>query len=221
MGGRASYTDMKTALIAGSSGLIGSQLLSLLIESPVYDKVVALTRVDLTPHPKLVQVKGDFKTIGKNTTSWAVDDVFCCLGTTMAKAGSKEKFREVDFDYPLLIAHSTYSLGAKQFLLVSALGADKNAAVFYNRVKGEIEEAISAVGFRCVHIFRPSLLLGPRTESRSAEDAAKFFYRIFGFLIPRKYKAIEAAKVAKAMIHFAAEEKSGNFIHESTDLQRF
>jgi len=212
---------MKTALIAGGTGLIGSQLLKLLLASPQYDRVIALSRIDLPAHAKLEQVKADFKSIKEEAKSFIADDVFCCLGTTMAKAGSKEKFREIDFDYPLLIAKATQSMGAKQYLLVSALGANKKSAVYYNQVKGETEEALTSSGFRTVHIFRPSLLLGPRAEQRSAEDAAKFFYRVFGFLIPRKYKAIESAKVAKAMIHFASLDKSGIFIHESMDLQQF
>lgn len=212
---------MKTALIAGSTGLIGSQVLQLLLESPRYDSVIALTRKELPVHPKLVQITGDLKRIKGEVNPFVADDVFCCLGTTMAKAGSKEKFREVDFDFPLMIAQATHSMGAKQYLLVSALGASKKSSVYYNEVKGDIEEAISAIDFKTVHIFRPSLLLGPRKEQRSTEDAAKFLYKYFGFLIPEKYKAIESAKVAKAMIHFASLDKSGNFIHESTDLQKF
>ena len=139
----------------------------------------------------------------------------------MAKAGSREKFHKIDYDYPLELARITYSLGAKQYLLVSALGADKGSSLYYNKVKGEVEEAISAVGFETVHIFRPSLLLGERAEKRSGEDAAKFFYKVFGRLIPKKYQAIDSAEVAAAMLHFAAEHKNGKFLHESVDLLGF
>ncbi len=212
---------MKTALIAGSTGLIGSQLLSLLLQNPAYTKVTALTRVDLPQHPKLTQIRVDFARLGENSSALKADDVYCCLGTTMAKAGSKENFYQVDFYFPFLLAKTTRSVGAKKFMLVSALGANKNSSIYYNQVKGEIEEAISSVAFDAVHIFRPSLLLGPRTEKRSAEDAAKFFYKAFGFLIPKKYKAIESVNVARAMQHFASEDKKGIFIHESADLQQF
>lgn len=212
---------MKTALIAGSTGLIGSQLLSLLLKNPAYVKVIALTRVDLAPHPKLTQIKVEFGNLGENSSALKADDVYCCLGTTMAKAGSKENFYQVDFYYPFLLAKTSKSVGAKKFMLVSALGANKSSSIYYNQVKGEIEEAISSVPFDAIHIFRPSLLLGPRSEKRSAEDAAKFFYKAFGFLIPKKYKAIQSMKVARAMQHFAAEDKKGIFIHESADLQRF
>lgn len=212
---------MKTALIAGSTGLIGSQLLSLLLQNPAYTKVIALTRTDLPHHPKLTQIKLEFGNLGENSSALKADDVYCCLGTTMAKARTKENFYQVDFYYPFLLAKTSKSVGAKKFMLVSALGANKNSSIYYNQVKGEIEEAISSVAFEAVHIFRPSLLLGPRTEKRSAEDAAKIFYKVFGLLIPKKYKAIPSVKVARAMQHFAAEDKKGIFIHESGELQQF
>lgn len=212
---------MRTALLAGTTGLIGKQVLQLLLESAEYSKVIALTRHDLPGHPKLTQVKIELATIPEKADALKADDVFCCLGTTMAKAGSKEKFRQVDFYYPFLLARTTKGIGAKKYMLVSALGANKNSTIFYNEVKGELEEAISAIGFDAVHILRPSLLLGPREEKRSAEDAAKVFYKIFSFLMPAKYKAIESLKVAKAMIHFAALDKRGIFIHESQELQQF
>jgi uncharacterized protein YbjT (DUF2867 family) len=212
---------MKTALLAGSTGLTGKQLLQFLLESSRYSKVIAVTRQDLPAHPKLIQIKTEFEKISESTDDLKADDVFCCLGTTMQKAGSKENFYKVDFEYPLLLSTISLSSGAKQFLLISALGADKTSSIYYNKVKGEIEEAIVQVGFETVHIFRPSLLLGPRTEKRAGEDTAKLLYKIFGFLIPKKYKAIEAVKVARAMIHAAEQERKGVFIHESAELQKF
>jgi len=175
----------------------------------------------LPAHPKLEQVRVQVGSIDEKASSLKADDVFCCLGTTMAKAGSKEKFYEIDFEYPVELARITHSLGATQYLLVSALGANKNSSIYYNRVKGEAEEAISAIGFDSVHIFRPSLLLGARTEKRSGEDAAKIFYKVFGFLIPKKYQAIESSQVAAAMLHFAVAFKNGKFIHESVDMLEF
>jgi len=212
---------MKTALIAGSTGLIGRQLLQLLLESDRYTKVVALTRNDLPAHPKLEVLKTQFDNLSQWSNKLAADDVFCCLGTTMAKAGSRENFYQVDFFYPLLIAKTAQARGAKQYLLVSALGANPDSTIYYNRVKGEIEQAIREVPFTTVHIFRPSLLLGPREEKRSGENAAKLFYRIFGFLIPRKYKAIDSARVARAMLAEAGREQPGQFVHESGELQAY
>jgi uncharacterized protein YbjT (DUF2867 family) len=121
----------------------------------------------------------------------------------------------------LKLAALTSQLGAKQFLLVSALGADKKSSVYYNRVKGELEDAVSKLDFQTIHIFRPSLLLGPRAEKRPGEEAAKLFYKIFWFLLPDKYKAIHAEKVAKAMRHFAISEQKGVFIHESREMQHY
>lgn len=213
---------MKTALVAGSTGLIGKQLVQLLLAGSDYDQVKAITRTDLSlTHARLVQVNVDFRRLDDLKEILKADDVFCCLGTTMAKARSEEKFREVDYDYPLALARLTLEQGAKQFLLVSALGASKQSSFFYNQVKGQLEDAVTRLGFQTIHIFRPSLLLGPRAEHRSAEEAAKFFYKVFGFLIPARYKAIRADKVAKAMIHFATQEERGIWIHESRDLQRF
>jgi uncharacterized protein YbjT (DUF2867 family) len=212
---------MKTALIAGGTGLIGGQLLTLLLANDRYKKVIALTRHDLPVHAKLIQVKIDHDKIGKLDPGSHVDDVFCCLGTTMAKAHTKEKFYYVDFTLPFLLAKNSLAQHAKQYLLVSAFGANKNSSIYYNQVKGAIEETISNLGFETVHIFKPSLLLGPRGEKRSAEDAAKLFYKIFGFLIPSKYKAIDSLKVAKAMLHFASQDQPGTFIHESNELQNF
>jgi uncharacterized protein YbjT (DUF2867 family) len=212
---------MRTALLAGGTGLIGSHLLQLLIHSAHYDRIIAITRRDLPAHPKLTQLTIDFEKIEDHADALKADDVFCCLGTTIAKVRSKEKFYQVDYHYPLQLAKITHAMGATKYMLVSSLGADKNSSIFYSRVKGEIEDAVCHVGFESIHIFRPSLLLGNRREHRSGEDAARLFYTFFGFLIPKKYKAIESQKVAGAMIHFASQNKSGNFIHESTALQNF
>jgi len=213
--------ENRVALVAGSTGLIGGQLLELLLSDTVYSKVIALSRKPLLiSHPKLENIIVEANEI-KDHKDFQADDVFCCLGTTIKQAKSKEAFRKIDFDYPLELARSLKSNEAKQFLLVSALGANKNSGIFYNKVKGEVEEAIDKVGFASFHIFRPSLLIGPRKETRAGEDAAKLFYRIFGFMIPAKYKGIDSIKVARAMVSFAKENKTGIFIHESGELQRF
>lgn len=213
---------MKVALVAGATGLIGKQLLDLLLADPEYHQVKAITRRPLKiSHPKLVNIVIEFSELANSVEALRCDTVYCCLGTTMKQAKTKEAFRKVDYDYPLELAKIAKDHGAKQYLLVSALGADKNSSIYYNRVKGEIEEAITNTRFVSFHIFRPSLLLGPRDENRSGEDAAKVFYRIFGFLIPKKYKAIDSLKIARAMVHFARQEQEGKFIHESRDLQTF
>jgi uncharacterized protein YbjT (DUF2867 family) len=214
---------MKTALIAGYTGLIGNQLLTELLESNHYDKVIAIGRRSLDlQHPKLIQQEIDFNNI--NIDDSIIEDVYCCLGTTMKKAGSKDKFRQVDFNFPLSLASYCIDNGAKQFLLVSSMGADENSSIFYNQVKGEVENAVTKLGYARLDIFRPSLLLGPRGESRFAEELGKAVMKIFGFLFigPLKnYKAIESISVAKAMLYFAKEEGTGNYLHLSADLQKF
>jgi uncharacterized protein YbjT (DUF2867 family) len=212
----------KTALIAGSTGLIGGQLLDLLIADETYSKIIAISRKPLSnSNPKLTNVVCELPQLENHSCELKADDIFCCLGTTMNKAKSKTAFRAVDFDAPLALAKITKAKGATKFLLVSALGANKKSGIFYNQVKGEIEEAIQQVGFKSYHILRPSLLVGPRTEQRSGEDAAKIFYKLFGWLIPKKYQAIESIKVAKAMISLAQNGEDGSFIHESSSLQNY
>jgi uncharacterized protein YbjT (DUF2867 family) len=213
---------MATALIVGSTGLIGNQLVELLLDDDRYTQVTAIARTSLPfSHPKLKLIIADFDSIESQKEKLVADDVFCCLGTTIKSAKSKEAFRKIDFDYPLLIAKLTKALGAKQFLLVSALGANKASSVFYNKVKGEIEEAISSLGFESYHVLRPSLLLGPRIEKREGEQSMQKIFSAVGFLIPKKYKAIESIKVARGMLAIAKKNVSGNFIHESNSLQAY
>ncbi len=212
----------KTALLAGSTGLIGGQLLQLLLNDDHYSSVVAISRKPLSiSNPKLINLVCELHDLSNHRDQLKADDVFCCLGTTIKKAKSKEAFRAVDLEAPLQLAKISKVQGAKKFLLISSLGANKNSGIFYNQVKGEVEEAIKQVEFDSFHILRPSLLLGPRPEERTGEDAAKFFYKVFGFLVPKKYQAIESTKVVQAMLTFARLEQPGNFIHESDELQGF
>ena len=206
--------------MAGATGLIGSQLLELLLADSRYTRVIAISRKPLERvNPKFQNIVADLDTLGQYKDQLQPDDVYCCLGTTMRMAKTKEAFRRVDFEYPLSLAKLSKEQGARQFLIVTALGANKSSFIFYNRVKGETEGAIIALGFESLHILRPSLLVGTRVEHRAGEGAATWFYNVFGFLIPRKYKAIDSIKVARSMLIFASQEKKGNFIHESIELQ--
>lgn len=213
---------MKTALIAGSTGLVGSHLLQLLLNDDYYDVVKAVSRSPIrTIHPKLENIVLDFDRMKEHHDKLKADDVFCCLGTTIKKVKTKEKFRKVDFDYPLELARLTKAKGAEQYLLISALGADKKSNIFYNQVKGEVEEAISEIIFKSYHIFRPSLLMGDRKESRSGEEAGKVFFKYLGFLVPKKYRGIDSSKVARAMYAIARQRLQGLHIHESKILQTY
>ncbi len=213
---------MKTALIAGATGLIGKQLLQLLLDDPYYGRVKGITRKPIEiQNPKFENVVLDFEKLPAQDAALKADDVFCCLGTTIRIAKTKEAFRKVDYDYPLELARIAKNQGAEQFLLVSALGADKSSGIFYNKVKGEVEEAIRQLSFSTFHIFRPSLLLGNRAEQRAGEGAATAFFKFFGFLIPAKYKAIDSLKVARAMQVLAKENKPGFYYQESKELQGY
>ena len=205
---------MKTALIAGASGLVGRHLTEILLKSSEYGKVIVLVRtpLDISSH-KLEQVIYDYNNPDK--AEIRADHIFCCLGTTIKKSGSPEAFREVDYKYIVDLAQSTSEKGAAKFLLVSAMGADKNSKVFYNRVKGETEKAVKQIPFKSVFIFRPSLLKGHRKETRPGETFANIVMRIFKIFIPFKYRAIEAKQVALAMYKYSLKEMEGVTIIES------
>jgi uncharacterized protein YbjT (DUF2867 family) len=211
---------MRTAILAGTTGLIGSQVLELLLITDAYDQVIALSRKPLTTsHPKLTNLVLDFDSLEAHAAELRGDDVYCCLGTTLKQAGSKEAFQKVDCTYPVSLARITKNQGARQFLIVTALGADKHSTIFYNRVKGEVEEAVRSIDFEALHIFQPSMLLGPRAEERSGERIGQAVMKALGFLIPRKYKAIDSLKVARAMVTVAGRNLKGIFVHASGDLQ--
>ncbi len=212
---------MRTALLVGASGLVGRELLDLLLVDTSYDKVIVLTRKPLLiDNAKYENYVIDFDRLTEHYKNIAAHDIFCCLGTTMRVAGSKEAFKKVDYTYPLEIAKLAKAAGAEQYLLVSALGANEKSSIFYNKVKGEVERAIEALGYQSFKIFRPSLLLGNRSEQRNGEDAAKIFYKIFGFIIPAKYKAIEARSVALAMLAAAKLRKPGMIVYESDTMRK-
>jgi uncharacterized protein YbjT (DUF2867 family) len=216
-------TTTKTALVLGATGLIGGELLKLLLADPMYAHVTALVRkLTFEPQSKLNQQVVDFDQLNAHADLFAVDEVFCCLGTTIKKAGSQEAFRKVDFAYPLEAARLAVAKGVRQFLLITALGADKSSSVFYNRVKGEVEEEISKLHLPALHIFRPSLLLGERQEVRIGETVGKVVATGISFLLVgglKKYKPIQGRTVAKAMVAVAQKNLTGKHVVESGEIQ--
>lgn len=216
-------SSSRTALLVGATGLIGRQLLIKLLHVPYYDSVIVLTRSSLNiTHTKLTEINFNFeKPDGKVVVA---DDVFCCLGTTIKKAGSKEAFKKVDLEYPLAIATLAQKNGAEKFLIVSSMGASEESSFFYNQVKGQVEQRLAALKFPVLHIFRPSLLLGNRQESRLGEKLGGMFTTLLRpFMIGslKKYRAIDSGKVANAMLAYAKKSEKGVFIHESDSLQSF
>lgn len=192
----------RSAVIAGSTGLVGSELLALLADAPDYDRVFALTRRPLpTKAPRIVSVAANFDALAEvlqQVGSGA--DVFCCLGTTIRQAGSEAAFRVVDHDYVLALARWARAHAARRFILISALGADAHSRVFYNRVKGEAERAVRAEGPASVVILQPSLLDGTRAQSRPGEQLALRITRPLRGLIPRAWRPVAARDVAASML---------------------
>ncbi len=211
---------MKTCMVAGASGLVGSSLVRMLLESSHYEKVHILVRkkIELV-HPKLVQHLVDFEKLADFHVGFKADDAYVTLGTTIAKAGSKSAFYKVDHDFVVSFAKKANSLGASGLFVVSSMGANPASSIFYNKVKGEMEENIKAIGFPRLGIFRPSLLLGPRQEKRAGEKFAGWMMRTIEFMIPARYKAIHVDKVAKKMVELALNDENGLFILESDKLQ--
>jgi uncharacterized protein YbjT (DUF2867 family) len=207
---------MTVALVAGSTGLVGKQLVRQLAAANEWHEVRALVR-DALPaglaSPKVKAVKMDYGKLDPAPEWAAVDQAFCALGTTIKQAGSQEAFRRVDFEYVLAIAGAARAKGARHFLMVTALGSSARSGVFYSRVKGEIEEAVTALGFRSVTIARPSMLVG-RVPPRRTEGLAA----AVGFLVPRPWRPVQASSVARRLVEAAKRDEPGVRVLENRDL---
>ena len=214
----------RTALLAGATGLVGGHLLQRLLADPRHKRVVTVSRKALgIEHPKLRPLITDFDTIEAAVAGLGetADDAFCALGTTIKTAGSRAAFRRVDFGYVVAFARAARAAGARRFMLVSAIGASARSAIFYLRVKGETEEAVAALGYPALHIFRPGLLLGKRAESRPREALGMALAPFLNPLMlgPAKaYRGIPADTVAAAMIIAAGAERTGRQIHTYADM---
>lgn len=213
----------KKALIIGSSGLVGTELLHILLEQSAYDEIRIFVRSSLhIQHNKLTEVIVDFDRLVEYKEYFAVDDIFCCMGTTIKKAKTQENMIKIDVDYPVTCAELGLKMGAKQFLVISSMGANSKSSVFYSRMKGILEEKLKAIGFPTLHILRPSLLLGNRKEFRFGEKASSYLMPLFHFLMVgpfKKYRAIKAITVAKAMGVLAQMNKNGTHIFLSNEIR--
>jgi uncharacterized protein YbjT (DUF2867 family) len=186
-----------------------------------FGRIVVVTRRPLSPDvrsPKLGTHVVDFDHLNEYDELFDVDAIICALGTTIRQAGSRTRFRTVDFDYPLAFARLGRRHGCKHFLVVTALGANTRSRYFYNRVKGELEDSLRGLDYPRLTIVRPSLLLGPRAELRLGEEVAKRVTRWLGPLVPRAFKPVEARAVAQTLVRAALEEGSGERVIESGEI---
>lgn len=212
----------KTAIIIGASGLVGNEVLKLLLTDDRFNKVNVFVRKPLpVNHPKLEQHVIDFDLIYKSTDLVKGDVLFCCLGTTIKTAGSKDEFKKVDYSYPLAFAKIAKQNEVKKFLIISSIGANNTSSNFYLKVKGDIEKELEKLKFESLIIARPSMLLGDRKEFRLGESTGKMVMKLISILFIgklKKYKAVEARTVAKAMIELSESDLAGVSVIQSDKL---
>jgi len=214
----------KKALIVGATGLIGSNCLKILLNDSSFSLTEVWTRKPMELiHPRLKNIVTDFRDIAKIQSTDATH-IFCCLGTTIAKAGSQSAFREVDFEYVLALAKLAERSDTLSFSVISSIGANPKASNFYLRTKGEMEEAVNACSIPSIIILRPSMLLGKRQEFRFGEMVGKALMLAFNFMLVgklRKYRGIQAVSVASAMVRLAKENSKGIVVIESDQIHKW
>ena len=207
----------RIAVIAGATGLVGDQVLRLLADSRDYGEIRVLARRPPSREAgKIRFVATDFSDLPAHAAELAVDDVFCCLGTTIRAAGSRPAFERVDYHMVVDLARAAPNAGAKRFLVVSAVGASERSPAFYSRVKGRMEKAVCELPFEAVHIVRPSLLLGERKERRPGEKLAQLIAPLLSpFMLGplAMYRAVSADEVAGALLKLARSPAKGAHVH--------
>jgi uncharacterized protein YbjT (DUF2867 family) len=219
MGDAIGVPPRTSALVIGATGLVGREIVRRLGESSEFARVVVLARrplADLSRDPRVTTVKADFDRLADYPQAFDASHVFCALGTTIRTAGSRERFRQVDYGYPLQVAELARVAGARHYLLVSSIGADPRSRGFYLRVKGELEQALIALDFPSLTIIRPSLLLGDRAEVRLGERLAA----ALAWSFPRKYRAVHVRDVARALVQAAVEDRPGVRVIENQEIER-
>ena len=207
----------RIALVAGATGLVGQLLVQRLLASGAYDRIKLLTRRALSiDDARIENVISDYSDLGALGKKLQADDVFCCLGTTLKKAGSRAAFERVDYQMVVDLARAAHAQGAKQFMVVSAAGTAEHSPSFYSRVKAHMERDVSTVGYDAVHIVRPALLIGAREESRPAEHISQMIMPLFNPLLiggMKKYRSVRGEDVADALLQLARRETRGVHIH--------
>ncbi|MBC8766711.1 NAD-dependent epimerase/dehydratase family protein [Arenibacter sp. BSSL-BM3] len=199
--------DKKSAIILGATGLTGGFLLQRLLDDDRYEKIKIISRTEIGfSHPKLEEHIGDLLKLESYKSHFLADEVYCCIGTTKAKTPDNSKYKSIDFGIPVSAAKICRFNGIKTFLVISAMGANAHSGVIYNRLKGEMEEAVLNCKIPKTHILQPSLIGGKREEKRMGEWIAKQFMKLFNFLLVgplEKFRSIHPEVIAGAMVWLA------------------
>lgn len=197
-------------LLLGATGLVGGRILELALSNDAFSEVIAPTRKPLTTHERQVNPVGlRLEELAPLLMSYKPDAVICALGTTQAKAGSKEAFRYVDYELPIAFGRAAHTAGIETYAIVSAMGASPDSRSFYYRTKGEVERGIQEIGFRSLTICRPSLIGGKRNEARAAEGAALTLLRLLAPILPKRFHANPADVIAAALLDAVIVAKTG------------
>ncbi|TRX56460.1 NAD(P)H-binding protein [Thalassomonas sp. M1454] len=199
----------KTALLLGATGLTGKHCLDMLLNNPNYTRIIILVRhkLDIDSN-KLEQHIADFSDLSKHSEQFKVNDVFCCLGTTIKKAKSKQNFKNVDFHFVVAAGKISKQQNVDQFIVISAIGAATNSLSFYSQTKGAMETTLKDINLNNLVIFRPSLLLGKRNETRLLESFGSYLFKLMAFLFIgslKRFSPIQASTLAEQMILSANE----------------
>ncbi|MBL7788604.1 MAG: NAD-dependent epimerase/dehydratase family protein [Chitinophagales bacterium] len=213
------------AIVVGANGLVGAELTKLLLEDNLYSKVTLVVRRYLDfEHEKLETKIVDFRDIHKDWNVFVCDHLYYCLGTTKSKTSKSEEYQKVEFDYCINIAKIAHHNKVNKFLYISSSGASPNSWFTYLSLKGRTENALIKVGFESLHIFRPYVLIGPRSDFRFWESIVQFVLRMFNFLMVgflKNIKGMPANQLARAMIHNAKLSSKGVFIHSNKSIHDF
>ncbi len=194
----------KTAIILGATGLTGGILLEKLLNDSSFEKIKLFSRSSVEKNsPKIEEHLIDMFQLDNHYEAFKADVVFCCIGTTKSKTPDKETYKKIDYGIPVTAAILAKQNEVKTFVVISAMGADADSSIFYNKTKGEMQRDVLKQDIKNTYVLQPSLIVGDRDENRLGEKVATFFMGIFGFLIPNKYKMIKAEIIAKAMLILA------------------
>lgn len=214
----------KKAVIFGASGMVGRQLLRIMVDSDEYKQITVVVRKPLKfEHSKLTQIQADFTTLENFKNELQADAFFCCLGTTRKKTPDLKEYYQIDHDYPLKAANIAKELGVNQYHLVSALGANAESKIFYSRTKGEVENDIISLQIPATYVYRPSLLVGKRKEKRAGEKVGEIILKILNPILfgkAKHWRSIKATQVAYKMYQNSLKPKDGIHIILSEDIKK-